>query len=195
MNEQAIASIREYLEGLEYLIGRGRRLPPGLQSPHRFMLDHGRAFRVGSNTYAGERDAPNECFANAGRRALKWRTDLLYAEGYVTSVGYLPIPHAWLVTPEGEVIDTTLKGGDKDYGERGYFGLTFAAEYLRATVLKTTHWGLLHADHPPAMHDIARGNIAGMLAEIETRSIEELLQIADDKHAAQMADLTPEGEL
>jgi hypothetical protein len=44
------------------------------------------------------------------------------------------------------------------------------------------------------MRDILLGNTHGMLAEIETRSIEELLQIADDKHAAQMADLTPEEE-
>jgi hypothetical protein len=196
MNDQAIAAIREYLEALEWLMGQTARMPSGAQSPHRFLLDQGRAFRVGSNTYQGRRDPPKQCFANAGRRALKPGTDLLYAEGYTTSVGYVAIPHAWLVTPAGEVIDTTLRGGDEEYGERGYFGLAFTREYLAKSILKTETWGLLHTEmmEPPAFHDIALGNTAGMLAEIETRSIEELLQIADDKHAAQMADLTPEDE-
>jgi hypothetical protein len=196
MNDQAIASIRQYLEGLEWLMGQTARMPSSAQSPHRFLLERGQAFRVGSNTYKGRRDTPKQCFSNAGRRALKPDTDLLYAEGYTTSVGYLPIPHAWLVTPDGEVIDTTLRGGDEVLGERGYFGLAFTREYLAKSVLKTEHWGLLHTEmsEPPAMRDILLGNTHGMLAEIETRSLEELLQIADDKHAAQMADLTPDEE-
>jgi hypothetical protein len=191
MNEKAIASIRETLEAYELL---ARRVPSGAQSYRRFLLDRGQAFRVGSNTYKGRRDEPKQCFSNAGRRALEPDTDLLYAEGYTTSVGYLPIPHAWLVTPDGEVIDTTLRGGDEVYGERGYFGLVFTQDYLRRSVLKTGYWGLLHNDDPPAVHDIMLGNTAGMLAEIETRSLEELERIADDKHATQMADLTPEDE-
>lgn len=165
MNDQAIASIREYLIALEQL---GRRMPSKAVSPHRFMLDNGQAFRIGSNTYKGRRDTPKQCFSNAGRRALMPDTDLVYAEGYVTSVAYIPIPHAWLVAPDGEVIDTTLKGGDEQYGERGYFGLTFTQDYLRRGTIKTGYWGLIHNEFavPPAVHDIALGNTRGMLADI-----------------------------
>jgi hypothetical protein len=163
MNEQAIASIREYLEALESLAAKYLR--SGAQSPHRFLLDQGRAFRVGSNTYKGRRDAPKECYSNAGRRAMQPDSKLLYAEGYTTSVGYIPIPHAWLVTPDGEVIDTTLKGGDEEYGERGYFGLAFTPEYVAKTTARTGYWSLLD-DIAPTRHDIMLGNTSGMLADI-----------------------------
>jgi hypothetical protein len=165
MNDEAHAAIREYLGALDSLMS-DRIVAGGNQSPHRFMLEHGRAFAVGPKTYAGKRMTPKACYSNAGQRALglssKRQRGPYYAEGYVTSVSYIAIPHAFLVTDQGEVIDPTLTGDDPDYGERAYFGLAFSPAYHAAAVIRSGYYSLLD-DMGPALIDIVKGRVEGML--------------------------------
>lgn len=162
MSQEAQDGIRQYLEALDHLIGK--RLTNGAQSPHRFLLDHGRAFQVTDKTYAGKRDAMKQCYSNAGRRALDPNTKLFYAEGYVTSVG-IPIPHAWLVNAKGEVFDPTLRDNDEDHGGRAYYGLAFDRRWMSKALLQSQVWGLL-TDLGPGLTAIVKGETHGMLAKL-----------------------------
>jgi hypothetical protein len=143
--------IREHLEILDRLV----RQPNGLQSPHRFMLDNGRTFQVTEHTFEGRRGTPKECYANAGRIMLQRPDNLFYAEGFVTHFN-LPIPHGWLVTRQGHVIDPTLKAGD-----RTYFGLAFEQTYYLNAIARSGYWSLL--TDGVTLHDIAHRRTGGML--------------------------------
>lgn len=155
-----VDGIREYLGAL-VRIGRG--LPEGMTSPHQFMLDHGRAFEVTPESFAGPRAEAKQCFMNAGRLALE-DDSLIYVEGYTTCLG-LPIHHAWLSNAAGEVIEPTLRDND----ERAFFGLAFRTSYLRKTILKKGTWGLLD-DMSPTLQAIVKGHTDGMLEVLEIAS-------------------------
>jgi hypothetical protein len=167
VNHEAQRGIRDYLQALVKIMGRMPR--PDQQSPHEFMLKHGRAFEVTPATYKGPRGAPKQCYSNAGRIALKNAAakgpPLYYAEGYVTSVG-IPIPHAFLVNGRGEVIDPTLRGPCEVGGERAYFGLVFDPAYFAAALVAGSYWGLLDSLASVALHDIIKGTTEGMLATL-----------------------------
>jgi hypothetical protein len=150
--------LRDYIEILARVTDSQVRA--GIQSPHRFMLEHGRTFAVTSLTFEGPRGVPRQCYSNAGQRALRGRKGLCYAEGYVTAFG-LPIPHGWLVTPEGDVIDPTLKDSDEVY--RVYFGLAFDRGYHRVAIMKGDRWSLLEHDGV-ALNDIIKGRTKHMLS-------------------------------
>ena len=66
------------------------------------------------------------CFENAFKLARRDRS-LTYVEGYATHV--IPVHHAWVVTPEGIVIDNTWAEGKHD-DERAYFGVAFDLPYV-----------------------------------------------------------------
>ena len=57
-----------------------------------------------------ERGTPKQCYANCQRLAFRRKT-LTYVEGYAVPAlrTPMPIPHAWLLTAEGEAIDPTLE--------------------------------------------------------------------------------------
>jgi hypothetical protein len=108
----------------------------------RFMLNHGRDYPVGPETYAGPRGTPQSCYMNATHLAINTQLDdnaLTYVEGSISVCG-IPIDHAWCINADGIVIDPTLKP-DKEV--RDYFGVPFQTDYVRKAILRNKVYGLL----------------------------------------------------
>lgn len=106
----------------------------GYVSKEDFVLKHGRAWDWRRDDDDWPRMEPNFCFHNSGELAMA-RKDLTYVEGFVWR-GKLPIPlhHAWCVTPEGFVVEPTLRE-HRDYDAHGreYLGVPFSTTFLRAS--------------------------------------------------------------
>lgn len=78
-----------------------------------------------------------ECFKNAGELAVN-DDRFTYFEGYaLSSVGF-PLEHAWVVGPEGKVIDNTWDEPEACV----YFGIPFDTEFLTNRLLTTQRWGI-----------------------------------------------------
>ena len=73
-----------------------------------------------------------ECFTNCARIALA-DPDLTYYEGF--GLGFIVTEHAWLVTPDGRVLDPTwaLK---PDANGTDYYGIAVPVKYL----LRKENW-------------------------------------------------------
>jgi hypothetical protein len=111
----------------------------GMGSPHNFKMGK-----------------PGNCFENAAIAAcINNRHELEYCEGYGFrhSLG-IPIHHAWLMTPDGRVIDVTWK----DSTDCEYLGIRFKDADLRRWLLKGEVYGLL---------DTGRGINLDLLHEID----------------------------
>ena len=98
-----------------------------------------------------------DCFMNAQSHVMFGDSgeDLTYVEGYaIASNVPIAIHHAWLVTPDGEVIDPTWRGQkasafgidmkDEPSVNPGveYYGIPFDAEWLRLRAVETEVWGV-----------------------------------------------------
>jgi len=115
-----------------------RRKAFGANVFNDFMLQYGREYAVGPNTYAGPRGEPKNCFSNATWLAAK-QTNLTYVEG-VMSVHGVPLSHAWCVDADGVVVDPTVV----DNGQvLGYYGVPFLTEYVRRAVVLNNYYSLL----------------------------------------------------
>jgi len=109
--------------------------------PHTFndfMLEYGREYAVGPDTFKGPRGEPKNCFGNATHLAAKNPT-LTYVEGVVASHG-IPIAHAWCVDANDIVVDPTIVNGKK---MSGYYGVPFLTDYVRRATLLNGYYGLL----------------------------------------------------
>ncbi len=101
-----------------------------------------------------------DCYMNAARAVVFDSVDLTYVEGYAISGRSLrlPVPHAWLVTEDGQVIDPTWgqHGAmlaeeyrfDKDEPEDTtpgvlYYGIPFTQSAHQVSMLKNEIWGML----------------------------------------------------
>jgi len=118
----------------------------------RFMLDHGRDYAIGPDTFAGKRGQRRMCYMNASQLAISTQLDanpLTYVEGTITCYG-VPIDHAWCVNADGVVIDPTLRP-DKDGGGYehigNYYGVPFHTDYVRKAALRNKVYGLLDIVH------------------------------------------------
>ena len=137
------AEIRVFLEAIA---GHQAHLKArGMTTPAQFQLDHGKSYPFGPHSFAGEREAQHECFKNAGRMALE-DPSLTYVEGYV-SVHGVPLEHAWVIDPQGRVIDPTISVRPGDTSVKGYYGVPIRTDYLRRTVLQKGTWGVLAHDN------------------------------------------------
>ena len=74
------------------------------------------------------------CFMNSYRIADEhgWT----YVEGFAFSI--IPTHHAWCVTPEGVVVETTWK----DAGS-AYYGVEFDRRFMDSVMLETRHYGIM----------------------------------------------------
>lgn len=120
---------REMLEGFAKL---GHVFP---------ALIYGRKGEAGPLPKGVRRGKLRDCFANAGRLALR-NHRFIYCEGFAVRGGdnKLPIPleHAWVLDREtGRFVDVTWR----DEGG-AYFGIPFKTEFLAATICKRRIWGL-----------------------------------------------------
>jgi hypothetical protein len=131
--EQAIMSeIRNYLE-------RCVSLWPD-QSVMRFLLEEGRSYPIGPETYAGDRGRPQSCFRNSAELA-QMRRGLTYVEGKVACHG-VPIDHAWCIDTNGVVVDPTLRDND-DGHIADYFGVPFRLAYVMTALRINGFYGVL----------------------------------------------------
>ena len=104
----------------------------------RFMLDHGKDYAIGPETFAGRRGAGGQCYKNSSLLAFN-DDNLTYVEGTVDIFGGIPIDHAWCINAAGVVIDPTLDGDNVS----GYYGVPFRTDYVRKACLKNGFYGLL----------------------------------------------------
>jgi len=93
----------------------------GYYGPAHFILQHGQYFK---NREQDRQLGPLQlCYQNS-QRLLSSQRDLLYVEGYVDIGGHYT-PHGWNITPEGEVIDVTLRADSCEY-----FGIVFNSFFV-----------------------------------------------------------------
>lgn len=85
------------------------------------------------------RGTPQHCFANAFDLAVN-HDELTYVEGYAQSA-YLVNAHAWVVDPDGQVIDPTWNEPER----RAYLGVAFSTDFL-AEVVEQGYYGLISTD-------------------------------------------------
>ena len=104
----------------------------------RFMLNHGRDYVTGPETFAGPREPKGQCYMNATLLALG-TDNLTYVEGQISVYG-VPIDHAWCINAAGIVIEPTLEP-DAKVGD--YFGVPFQTDYVRKAIIRNGYYGLL----------------------------------------------------
>ena len=108
----------------------------------RFMLDYGKDYALGPESFAGRRGEQGQCYMNASHLAFNSQFSsrpLTYVEGQISVCG-VPIDHAWCVNADGIVIDPTLRSS-ADVGN--FFGVPFHTDYVRKAILRNKVYGLL----------------------------------------------------
>ena len=137
-----MSETRDHLEALH------RMMPKHLLT--KFMLDYGREYTIGPDSFAGPRGVAKACFMNATNLAIG-NPDLTYVEGKVSIYG-VPIEHAWCATADGIVVDPTMEAAmaDGTYARiSDYFGVPFRTDYVRKAALTNRVYGLLDLFHAP----------------------------------------------
>ena len=100
-----------------------------------------------------------ECYTNCFNWKYKNQENpLTYCEGYAIGRLGLPVLHAWLVYPDGKVVDPTWCG-ESDYDDaepkwtptpgKAYLGIPFDFDYVMKTARKSKHYGVIdnHTNH------------------------------------------------
>lgn len=99
-----------------------------------FILKYGREFKPQPLPKEFKRGPIKMCYNNAANLTL-WRPNepekYIYCEGY--AAGIIPVPHAWVIDFDGNVIDNTW--ADPEHSQ--YFGVPFALRFARRNILKT----------------------------------------------------------
>jgi hypothetical protein len=105
----------------------------------RFLSEHGTLADGHALPKPYRRGESGFCFQNAALLAMM-DDSLTYVEGYgaVEDLGSIPVHHAWCVTRDGTVIDTTW-----DDGICQYLGVTIPTDLLRSELLRIKHYGVL----------------------------------------------------
>lgn len=118
----------------------------------RFVRRNGRAGHPSALPKGVRPGKPNLCFMNAAQSVI-WDgsrpkalqdLDLTYVEGYAMrpSVG-IPLHHAWLESPSGEVLDLTWRNPEGCL----YWGVSVSTDDLRFTLMRTGVYGVLDLGH------------------------------------------------
>lgn len=102
----------------------------------RFITTAGRPYTRRLLEHSYRRGVRNACYENAFELALV-HPELTYCEGRALSVG-IPIEHAWCITPDGLVVDTTW-----DAGESEYHGVAFDTRFLKGWVTRRKRYAVL----------------------------------------------------
>lgn len=114
--------------------------------------------------------AKKECFSNALHLALE-DDELTYVEGYAQS-RYIPTAHAWVVTPDGEVIDNTWDTPE----ECAYYGIAFDTDFAGGMMVKQGYYGLLGNDW---LHD-AQMLVHGLVMDVNEYGLNVAVDIGEE---------------
>lgn len=117
----------------------GRSYPPPTAERNAQLMD----------IHGVEPGRMKQCFENAGRHMID-DNELTYVEGYAFAhkLKGIPVHHAWLVTPDGEVIDPTWGSHNPGFrGERyepgiAYHGIPIKRDFLMKHLVRTGTWGV-----------------------------------------------------
>ncbi len=124
------------------------------RSPEGLVLAHGREWPWRPKPARYRMGMPRACFMNTLRLARR-SPRLTYCEGFAaTPLGannkMFAVHHAWLLTPEGFVLDTTWPDGS------GYWGIPLRTEFVHAVVVRSGFSSVLYsrevADGQPAAY-------------------------------------------
>lgn len=135
MDFQSLAGgVEEYLHAMSSL---SERLGQACNC-EAFVLAHGRSFapRNCPERYRYARGRMKQCFRNAANAALSDQS-LIYVEGFASI--FIPVLHAWCITPAGEVVELTWKDGDAI----GYYGVPFQRAFLCRQLVHNQTYSLL----------------------------------------------------
>lgn len=123
-------SLLEYLEKSSYLQKEGRRKIQqddwAFQTSEDLLLTHAFFMRPVPLPSEVERGIPKYCYSNA-QDLLDFHADLTYVEGYaIRDAVFFPMPHAWLMTNEGDAVDPT-------WPDDGicYFGIPLQTDWVQ----------------------------------------------------------------
>jgi hypothetical protein len=149
MTDTGVKSVaREYCDLLARTYHNNFR---GSYTPIDYILKHGQSW--GPRVFPDhiQQGPEHQCFKTSALLAIK-HDNLRYVEGFATSV--IPMPHAWLVDSDGNVIDPTW---DKTYGD-DYFGVEIPTQTLLKVILKTDQYGVLSFENWDKILKILRAN-------------------------------------
>lgn len=85
------------------------------------------------------------CYSNCYDAALEY-ADYTYVEGVALASWAIVVRHAWLVDPDGRIIDPTWVNLDLGDGTATYFGVRFTDDFLLAHTLSTGLHSFFDAD-------------------------------------------------
>lgn len=134
-------SVRDVSGDIDDLIAHLEMLA-GMENTSRafatFILGHGRQWEAAALDDGIKRGVPRGCYRNSQKLLFsdmrrRFPEGLVYVEGYACSGSLnfaLPLPHGWLVDPEGRVVDPTWDEPENST----YFGVPFNEDYVRETV-------------------------------------------------------------
>lgn len=149
------ARIRQYLDDVAY-VRRGRRNSES-QVPFYFEYSCFEDFHLRNGQFyppfrqfTYRQREHGQCFKNAYSLLDENPKELRYCEGFA-SLGVSPVYHCWNLDREDRVVDVTWAWGDGNEGgnPKGYFGVCFPTELVKAYIETAPHYGLLD---DPANH-------------------------------------------
>jgi hypothetical protein len=101
--------------------------------PYDLVLDQGQEYTEIAPRPKGARwGIPKACYWNAYRYAMRY-PELRYCEGYASSIYF---SHAWCLTPDGRVIDPTLRQAPGP-ARIEYIGIPLKIEIMNAYITRT----------------------------------------------------------
>lgn len=132
---KSITTVEEYLRSsVEHLKQKG--IPHsgvnGYFCLMDFILQEGRKWKPGNVCWSKGRSA---CYVHAGKAAMRNR-NYTYVEGFAAL--YFPVPHAWIVGPDGLVIETTWSTMGTSY-----YGIPFRTDYIRQQFKANGHYAMI----------------------------------------------------
>lgn len=132
-----MSDLRTYIAQLEQVKRWG--LAADVVTPESVLLKHGRPWTPAPQPSGIRFHGPQECFRNAWYERAR-RPGTQYVEGYAAEASYgIPVAHAWLVDPEGLVIDPTWRTAGREY-----FGVPFDHTWVSRTIFRNKYWGVLY---------------------------------------------------
>lgn len=119
-------------------------------------LSHGHTWFASDLLKLEKLDPAGHCFENASRKVLA-ESVLTYVEGFACSTR-MPVatPHAWAVTPEGKVVDTTWSDGSL------YFGVPISTAALVRSIQETATFGVFGYQMPRWFMDTPQSWLANI---------------------------------
>jgi len=138
--ERQLDGLREYLQLFAYRVNAGR--PDwAYSSSYGLVLEQGRAYS-GAARPEGLRKMTNKlCYRNALWTAMD-HPDWRYVEGFAVSFQGFPCDHAWVVQPDGTVVDPTWYAPDL----AAYYGVVIPVDVVSGIVAHQGVYGILCND-------------------------------------------------